>query len=413
MATARKMLNKVPEITLFFWIIKVLCTTVGETAADNLDQSLNLGLTNLTYIMSGVLLAVLFFQFRARKYIPGIYWLSVVLISIVGTLITDNLTDNLGVPLTTTTPLFAAVLAVVFAVWYRSERTLSIHTIYTTRREAFYWLAILFTFALGTAAGDLLAEKAQLGYFPSALLFGGAIAAITLAHFRLRLNAVLAFWLAYILTRPLGASIGDWMSQNSRHGGLALGTTGTSVIFLGTILALVVYLTITKKDRIENTETSFAPDASAEPRVLVVANKTAATPALIDAVRRRAASGPARFALLIPNPDHVVFDRNSRDISAGQQMLGLALPLLERAAGAEVEGRVATSPNAYDDIAEELKARDYDEVILSTLPTHLSHWLHLDLPQRVADLGYPVNTVTPNHELKPTRPDAERTPAPA
>lgn len=244
----RTMLNKVPEITLYFWIIKVLCTTVGETAADNLDQSLNLGLTNLTYIMGSVLLVTLFFQFRVRKYVPGIYWLGVVLISIVGTLFSDNLVDGYGIPLTTTTAIFAAVLAVVFATWYWSERTLSIHTITTTRREGFYWLAILFTFALGTSAGDLVAEQAKLGYLPSALLFGGAIALVALAHFRLKLNAVLSFWLAYILTRPLGASIGDWMSQPVKHGGLGLGTTTTSYLFLGAILALVVFLSITRRD---------------------------------------------------------------------------------------------------------------------------------------------------------------------
>ena len=242
------MLNKVPEITIYFWFIKVLCTTVGETGADNLDQSFNLGLTNLTYIMGAVLLAALVFQFRARKYVPGIYWLSVVLISIVGTLFSDNLVDGYGISLTTTTPIFAGILAVVFAVWYWSERTLSIHTIYTTKREAFYWLAILFTFALGTSAGDLVAEKASLGYFPSVLIFGGAIAVIAVAHFRFKLNAVLSFWIAYILTRPLGASIGDWMSQKSKHGGLNLGTTTTSYLFLGTILALVVFLSLTRKD---------------------------------------------------------------------------------------------------------------------------------------------------------------------
>jgi hypothetical protein len=318
------------------------------------------------------------------------------LISIVGTLITDNLTDNYNVPLTTTTPLFAVILAVVFAVWYRSERTLSIHTIYTTRREGFYWLAILFTFALGTAAGDLLAEKASVGYFPSVLIFGAAIAVIAIAHFRLRLlNAVLAFWLAYILTRPLGASIGDWMSQKSKHGGLALGTTATSVIFLSTILALVVYLTFSKRDRIEEPRAPVTSHGGGR-RILVVANKTAATPALLEAVRRRAAAGPAQFALLVPNPDHVAFDRADGDVRHGEQILGLAVPLLERATGSRVEGQVASSPNAYDDIAAALSGGDYDEVILSTLPTHLSHWLHLDLPRRVAELGYPVQTVTPD-----------------
>jgi uncharacterized membrane-anchored protein len=172
----------------------------------------------------------------------------VVVISVFGTLITDNMTDHYNVALTTSTIAFSIVLAVVFAV----ERTLSIHTIYTTRREAFYWLAILFTFALGTAAGDLSAEKLSLGYGVSILIFGAMIAAVAIAHFAFNLNAVLAFWLAYILTRPLGASIGDWMSQSSpKYGGLGLGTTGTSYIFLGCILALVTYLSITRRDATE------------------------------------------------------------------------------------------------------------------------------------------------------------------
>jgi uncharacterized membrane-anchored protein len=162
------------------------------------------------------------------------------------------MTDRYNIPLTTSTPVFAAALAVVFAIWWGFERTLSIHTIYTSRREAFYWLAILFTFALGTAAGDLSAEKFSLGYGPSILIFGGMIAAVAFSHYALKLNAVLAFWLAYILTRPLGASIGDWMSQNSKkYGGLGLGTTGTSYIFLGCILALVTYLSLTRRDATE------------------------------------------------------------------------------------------------------------------------------------------------------------------
>jgi uncharacterized membrane-anchored protein len=183
----------------------------------------------------------------------------VVVISVFGTLITDNMTDLHNVPLTTSTPIFAAILAVVFAVWYGVERTLSIHTIFTRRREAFYWLAILFTFALGTAAGDLVAEQFSLGYGPSIAIWGGAIAAITLAHYVFRLNAVLAFWLAYILTRPLGASIGDFMSQHShKYGGLGLGTTGTSYIFLGCILALVTFLSITKRDQSQAAEPEAA-----------------------------------------------------------------------------------------------------------------------------------------------------------
>jgi uncharacterized membrane-anchored protein len=243
------MLNKVPEVTLYFWLIKILCTTVGETAADFLNTNLHFGLTGTTVFMGSLLVVALVFQFRSRKYVPSIYWLAVVLISIVGTLITDNLTDHFGVPLTTTTIVFSIALAVVFATWYASERTLSIHTIYTTRREGFYWLAILFTFALGTAAGDLTAERLNVGYANSALMFGTMIAIVAVAHFRFKLNAVLAFWVAYILTRPLGASIGDFMSQSRHDGGLALGTVGTSALFLTTILGLVVYLSVTRTDQ--------------------------------------------------------------------------------------------------------------------------------------------------------------------
>ena len=260
-ASRRRMLNKVPEVTLYFWIIKILATTVGETAADFLNTNLGLGLTNTTYVMGLLLIVALGFQFRLRRYLPGVYWLAVVLISVVGTLITDNLTDNFGVSLVTTTVIFAVALAAVFAGWYASERTLSIHSIYTTRREAFYWLAILFTFALGTAAGDLTAERLNVGYWRSALLFAGLIALVTALHYvlkaRLRVhddrhtsNAVLAFWIAYILTRPLGASIGDYLSQARGDGGLGLGTVGTSALFLTTIVGLVVFLTRTHRDEI-------------------------------------------------------------------------------------------------------------------------------------------------------------------
>ena len=247
-ALGRQMLNKVPQITLYFWIIKILCTTVGETAADLLNAKLNLGLTNTTYIMGSLLIVTLIFQFRARKYIPGVYWFAVVLLSVVGTLITDNLTDNFGVSLIITTAIFSIVLAVIFAVWYAVEKTLSVHSIYTTRREAFYWLAILFTFALGTAAGDLVAEKLGLGYLVTFLSVGGLIAVVALAHFRFRLNGILAFWIAYVLTRPLGASLGDLLSQPHNAGGLGLGVVVTSVIFLSAILILVVYLAMTKRD---------------------------------------------------------------------------------------------------------------------------------------------------------------------
>lgn len=246
----REMLNKVPEVTLVFWVIKIMCTTVGETAADYVNDTLGFGLTNTTYAAGGLLAVLLAIQFRLRRYVPVVYWSAVVVISVFGTLITDNLTDGHNVPLTTTTPIFAVVLAIVFATWFAVERTLSIHSIVTRRREAFYWLAILFTFALGTAAGDLTAEKADLGYAVAISVFGGAIALVTLAHYGLKANAIATFWLAYILTRPLGASIGDFMSQSDpKYGGLGLGTTGTSYIFLGCILALIAFLTVTKRDQ--------------------------------------------------------------------------------------------------------------------------------------------------------------------
>jgi uncharacterized membrane-anchored protein len=256
------MLNKVPEVTVYFWIVKILCTTVGETAADYLATNVGLGLTTTTFITGAALVAILAVQFRARRYVAWVYWLSVVLISVVGTQITDNLVDNFGVTLPTTTTVFTICLAIVFAAWYASERTLSIHTIVTTRREAFYWLTVLFTFALGTAAGDLVAERINLGYWLSAVLFAGLIAAVTVAHYAFRLNAVLAFWIAYILTRPLGASIGDYLSQARADGGLGLGTTVTSVIFLATILAVVVYLSITRKDATETADLHGRVDAA-------------------------------------------------------------------------------------------------------------------------------------------------------
>ncbi len=243
----KQMLSKVPEVTLYFWVIKVLATTVGETAADFLATNLGLGLTGTTLIMSALLTIALGFQFRARRYVPGLYWLAVVLISIVGTLITDNLVDNLGVSLGLCTTVFGIAMLATFGVWYASEKTLSIHSITTTKREAFYWLAILFTFALGTAAGDLIAEGLNIGYFNSVILFIAMIGLVGIAYTYLDLNAVVAFWIAYVLTRPLGASTGDLLAQAKADGGLGLGTTVTSAIFLTAILGVVVYMTMAQK----------------------------------------------------------------------------------------------------------------------------------------------------------------------
>jgi uncharacterized membrane-anchored protein len=242
------MLNKVPEITIYFWIIKIMATTVGETAADFLSTTLNLGTVTTSYVMGGLFLVALMIQLKLRKYVPAVYWFVVVVVSVVGTLISDNLVDNLGISLETTSIIFSAALAIVFVWWWLSERTLTVHDINTTKRELFYWAAILFTFALGTSAGDLASEASGLGYAISALMFAGLIGATTLAYYRFNLDPVLAFWIAYIVTRPLGASLGDLFSQLAKDGGLGFGTTVTSGIFLFIIVALVVYLTITKKD---------------------------------------------------------------------------------------------------------------------------------------------------------------------
>ena len=244
----RILLNKVPEVTVFFWIIKILATTVGETFADFLS-GLGLGLGGTTAVMTAVFVVVLVVQFRTRRYVPAIYWLTVVLISVVGTLLTDNLTDVLGVPLALSTVVFALALGITFVVWYSTERTLSIHSVVTIRREAFYWLAVLLTFAMGTAAGDLVSEDLGVGYWATALLVALIIGAIAVSHLVFRADAVLTFWLAYILTRPLGASLGDGLAQPKADGGLALGTTWTSLLFLATILAVVTYLAVTKRDQ--------------------------------------------------------------------------------------------------------------------------------------------------------------------
>jgi uncharacterized membrane-anchored protein len=247
---SRWMLNKVPEVTVYFWIIKILCTTVGESFADFINATLGFGLTDTTVVFSAALIAVLTVQFRLDRYVPGVYWLAVVLISVVGTLLTDILTDAMGVPLWASTTVFSLLLAVVFGTWYARERTLSIHTIATRPREAFYWLTVLVTFALGTAVGDWTLELT--GWSPGAavMLPAGLLLAVLLA-WKLGAGPVLSFWLAYILTRPLGANIGDYLASPRTEGALGLGTFGTSALFLATILAVVVYLTKTQKDRTE------------------------------------------------------------------------------------------------------------------------------------------------------------------
>lgn len=250
--STKQMFSKVPEVTIFFWIIKILCTTVGETFADFLNINLGLGLALTSVIMGVAFAIVLFIQFRTKKYVPGIYWLTVVLISFFGTLVTDNMVENMNVQLTTSVIMFTILLAATFVLWFISEKTLSIHSIYTSKREAFYWLAILFTFALGTAVGDYVAEELALGYTLIGLIVITIIACVFITSKYFKFDSILTFWIAYVLTRPLGASFGDFMSQPRSLGGLGLGATVTSIIFLSAILAVVLFLSLTKKDKVKN-----------------------------------------------------------------------------------------------------------------------------------------------------------------
>ncbi|GAA3656911.1 membrane protein [Nocardioides ginsengisoli] len=252
----RQLLNKVPEVTIWFWIIKILCTTVGESFADYINETLGVGLYRTAILFTAVLVAVLWAQMRARSYQAPLYWLTVVVVSITGTLYTDILTDGIGVPLWISSTVFASLLAVVFGIWYARERTLSIHSIVSTPREAFYWLAVLVTFALGTAVGDWTLDLTGWAPGQAVLLPLGLIAAVA-AAWKLGAGPVLTFWLAYILTRPLGANIGDWLATPTKEQGLGLGTAGTSVLFLAAILGTVAYLTVSKADVI--------PDADPEP----------------------------------------------------------------------------------------------------------------------------------------------------
>ncbi|MFI6254281.1 hypothetical protein [Streptomyces sp. NPDC051016] len=268
--SGRLLLNKVPEVTVWFWVIKILCTTVGESFADWINMKLGVGLVNTAWIFTAVFVVVLAVQLRLKRYVPFPYWLTVVVVSVTGTLYTDILTDQVGVPLWISSAVFSVLLAGVFGVWWARERTLSIHSVTTLSRESFYWLTVLVTFALGTATGDWTLELTGWSPGVSVLLPLGLIAAITLL-WRFGANPMLSFWLAYILTRPLGANIGDWLAspkvaQPGEPTGLALGTFTTSLIFLGLILATVIYLTVTRPDVTETYEATHIPQISDDPR---------------------------------------------------------------------------------------------------------------------------------------------------
>ena len=241
-------LNKVPEVTLSFWVIKIMSTTVGETGADFLAVNAGLGAGWTSIGMAALLAIALTGQLRTKAYTPWIYWLTVVLVSIVGTQITDILTDMLDVSLYTSTAVFSVLLAVNFLVWYRTEHNLSIREIVTPRREWFYWTTVLCTFALGTAAGDLATEALGLGFTLGAVIFGVLIGA-TLVAWRLGGNVVLPFWIAYILTRPFGASLGDLLTQAKTYGGLGMGASWTSALFLCVIVILVAVAQISVGSR--------------------------------------------------------------------------------------------------------------------------------------------------------------------
>jgi len=238
----QKSLMRVPEVILVFWIIKTLSTTVGETGADFFAADLGLGMPMVTLVISGIMAILLYLQFsHFRKYVPANYWTLVVLMSVLGTLVTDILVDNFGIGLMPLSIVFTVLMLAGFYLWHRREGTLSIHSIDTASREAYYWVVILLAFALGTAVGDLISEYFSLGYSSATMIFGGMIGAIALAYYAFKLNAVLAFWLAYILTRPLGASLGDFLIQDS-NGGLGISMVVVNISFLVAIVSGVTYL---------------------------------------------------------------------------------------------------------------------------------------------------------------------------
>jgi uncharacterized membrane-anchored protein len=249
-AATQSILVKVPAITAFFWVIKILSTTVGETFADYLNETLGFGLTKTAVVMTAALLIVLTIQISSLQYIPFIYWLTIVLISTVGTLLTDTLHDNFNVQNWQSIVVFSSLLIITFAVWHKREGSLEMKSINTRKREGFYWLAILFTFALGTAGGDIFLDDLGVALKYSLISFAIALMVVWALWKGKRINHVAAFWIAYVLTRPLGAAAGDFLSLPKDETGLGLGATTTSIIFLALIATLVTYLTVSKKDRL-------------------------------------------------------------------------------------------------------------------------------------------------------------------
>jgi uncharacterized membrane-anchored protein len=245
-ASALRVFSKVPEITVLFWVIKVLTTGMGETTSDYLartyDPVLAVGAVGIVFMLSLVA------QLLSRRYLAPVYWFAIVMVSVFGTMVADVIHVRFGVPYAVSTVGFAIALAAIFGGWYLCEGTLSIHSIRTRRRELFYWAAVLATFALGTAAGDLTATTLRLGYFAWGVLFAVVIAVPAVAHSRFGMNPVLAFWFAYVTTRPLGASFADWLGVPPSRHGLDLGTGPVSLTLGVIIVCLVAYLAATRVD---------------------------------------------------------------------------------------------------------------------------------------------------------------------
>jgi uncharacterized membrane-anchored protein len=239
-------LSKVPEVTAYFWLAKALTTGMGESTSDFLVHKL---VPEVAVVLGGIAFAIaLWLQFASARYVAWRYWLAVAMVGVFGTMAADVLHVGLGVPYVASTVFYAVLLAGVFRVWYLSERTLSIHSITNRRRELFYWAAVLATFALGTAAGDLTAVTFGLGYEASAVLFAAAIMVPAIGYWRMSMNSILAFWAAYVLTRPMGASVADWLAVTHRRGGLDLGTGWVSLALAAMIAAIVAYLTVSLRD---------------------------------------------------------------------------------------------------------------------------------------------------------------------
>jgi uncharacterized membrane-anchored protein len=404
----RRMLNKVPEITAYFWIIKILCTTVGESLADYINETLGFGLGNTTLLFSALLIAALIAQFTVRRYLPPIYWSVVALVSVVGTLLTDNLTDGHNVPLWISSTVFSGLLLVVFGVWYWRERTLSIHSIVTTPRESFYWLTVLVTFALGTALGDWTLELT--GWTPgvSVLLPAGLIAGVLVA-WRFGAGPVLSFWIAFILTRPLGANIGDFLGSSHADGGLNLGTLGTSVLFLAGILLTVLYLTFTHVDR---TEEVYAGAAAQRPaaggpsdemsaakrprRLLVVVDQAGVTPNLLSAIRQRAVQEPVQVRLIVTNPAHaeihVLHPERHEIAAAAERVLEDAVPAIQTVAQSVIAS-VSIRHNPMDAIEETLHNEPIDEIVVSASHHEGPRWAHHDLVHRLQHFALPITAI--------------------